>query len=307
MNNDQIFFSIVIPVYNQADNIQKTLESVFSQRKDDYEIIVVDDGSTDSTPEILSKYNNQIQYIRQENKGPGMARNTAIPYAIGKYITFLDSDDLWFPWTLEIYHRVIQKYDLPSIVSGTHIDFIAEEELDRVYEEPCSEFYYKDYLSTANDGLWLGTCGTAIRRDILANKPLFSAADINAEDSDLWLSLGTSPGFIRVNTPALFAYRRRSNSRVYDLQRTVMGNMNMINRENRNEYPGAMARRLDRLKIITRHTRPVIISCIKNGRIKDALHLYKMTFLWHLVLLRFRFILGIPFLVMISFLKGFDN
>src|SRR6266849_1500345 len=96
-------FSIVIPTYNRAQLLAHALESVWRQRFRDYEVIVVDDGSNDETQAYLHGLNNKVRVIRQENRGPGAARNIGAHQAHGDYVAFLDSDDLWFPWTLDVF------------------------------------------------------------------------------------------------------------------------------------------------------------------------------------------------------------
>src|ERR1700742_4118116 len=96
-------FSVIIPTYNRCAFIGRALDSVLSQEGCDLEVIVVDDGSTDGTPEMLGRYDRQIQILKQSNKGPGAARNRGLQEASGEYVAFLDSDDLWFPWTGETY------------------------------------------------------------------------------------------------------------------------------------------------------------------------------------------------------------
>jgi len=93
--------SVVIPTFNRAHLISDTLESVLNQTFRDFEIIVVDDGSTDNTPELIKGYGPQVRYIYQENSGQGAARNVGIHAACGDFIAFLDSDDLWLPSKLE--------------------------------------------------------------------------------------------------------------------------------------------------------------------------------------------------------------
>jgi len=93
--------SIVIPTYNTADYIPFTLESVDRQTFRDFENLVVDDGSTDGTKEVLEPYREKIVYIHQKNSGRSEARNTGIRAARGKYVAFLDSDDLWTEQKLE--------------------------------------------------------------------------------------------------------------------------------------------------------------------------------------------------------------
>src|SRR3990170_628175 len=93
--------SVIIPAYNSAQFIGEALQSVFAQTFKDYEILVVDDGSTDHTRKIISEYGDKIKYIFQENAGPAKARNRGIIDAVGIYVAFLDADDLWLPTKLE--------------------------------------------------------------------------------------------------------------------------------------------------------------------------------------------------------------
>ena len=95
--------SVIIPTYNRAGYLCESIESVLTQTYTDYEIIVVDDGSTDDTEEVLQLWiaDGTIHYVWQENRGESAARNHGIELAIGEYIAFLDSDDLFMPTKLE--------------------------------------------------------------------------------------------------------------------------------------------------------------------------------------------------------------
>jgi len=97
--------SIIIPIYNAEKYLSKTIESVMAQTYTDWEIVAVDDGSTDKTPEILKDYEKKLpkklRVITQKNSGVSIARNTAIAAARGEYIAFLDHDDLWLPEKLK--------------------------------------------------------------------------------------------------------------------------------------------------------------------------------------------------------------
>ena len=95
-------FSVVIPAYNREKEIAKSIRSVLNQTFPDFEIIVVDDGSTDKTCEVVQSIkDNRIRCIRKENAGASSARNTGIAEAKGLYVSFLDSDDEWLPTMLE--------------------------------------------------------------------------------------------------------------------------------------------------------------------------------------------------------------
>ena len=101
--------SIILPTFNCGEFIEETIESVFRQTYDNFEIIVVDDGSTDNTPQIASKYKENLSYIRQENQGLSTARNVGIRLSKGEYLAFLDADDRWHPnkldWQIECFRK----------------------------------------------------------------------------------------------------------------------------------------------------------------------------------------------------------
>lgn len=110
MNFGNARISVIIPTYNRASSVNKAIESVLVQSYQDYEIIVVDDGSTDETRDILKPFRERIRYIYQENKGVSAARNTGIQKAKGEWIAFLDSDDEWLSNKLEMQMKHVQEH-----------------------------------------------------------------------------------------------------------------------------------------------------------------------------------------------------
>jgi glycosyltransferase involved in cell wall biosynthesis len=113
------FFSIVIPTYNRVDLLPKTLATVFAQSFQDFEVIVVDDGSTDNTIKVLQelqKTSSQLAYFTQKNSERGVARNKGIQNSTGKYITFLDSDDWLYPDYLQTAFDEITRLNEPAFL-----------------------------------------------------------------------------------------------------------------------------------------------------------------------------------------------
>lgn len=100
--------SIIIPVYNRAQYIKDCLDSVLNQTYKDSEIILIDDGSTDNLKDVLVPYINKIQYIYKRNGGAASARNVGIKHAKGDYIAFLDSDDSWLNFKLELQIKILE-------------------------------------------------------------------------------------------------------------------------------------------------------------------------------------------------------
>lgn len=105
--------SVIIPTYNRAHLVSDAISSVLKQTYKNYEILVIDDGSTDETEHVIKHFNDKIRYIYQENKGAGAARNRGLKEAKGSYIAFLDSDDLWLDFKLELQVAIMVK--LPEI------------------------------------------------------------------------------------------------------------------------------------------------------------------------------------------------
>lgn len=101
--------SVIIPTYNRARYIKECLESVFNQTYKDFEIILVDDGSTDNLKEVIEPYMSKIRYIYKENGGVASARNAGLRNANGEYIAWLDSDDKWLPFKLELQVKILEK------------------------------------------------------------------------------------------------------------------------------------------------------------------------------------------------------
>jgi glycosyltransferase involved in cell wall biosynthesis len=107
--------STIIPAFNAERTIADAIESALTQRYDDQEIVVVNDGSTDSTPRILSSYGNNIKVVNRENGGAAAARNTGVANSTGKYLAFLDSDDLWLPGKLATMVAVLERSSSASL------------------------------------------------------------------------------------------------------------------------------------------------------------------------------------------------
>jgi glycosyltransferase involved in cell wall biosynthesis len=109
--------SVVIPTYNRADLIAQAVQSVLDQAGINPEIIVVDDGSTDDTPRVLGQFNGKIRYLATENRGVAHARNTGMKASSGKYIAFLDSDDLYLPGKLALQVAFMEAHPEVGVVS----------------------------------------------------------------------------------------------------------------------------------------------------------------------------------------------
>lgn len=119
------FFSIIIPTYNRAGDLKSSLESVLQQSFTDFEVVVVDDGSTDHTAAVVRSFTDtRVKYIYQQNSERSAARNNGIRNASGKYICFLDSDDQYLPEHLAIINAAIEEQKLPVAMFKTRVQII---------------------------------------------------------------------------------------------------------------------------------------------------------------------------------------
>lgn len=113
-NINNPIFSIVLPTYNRAGIVGEAIKSVIEQDFTDWELLVIDDGSTDNTKEVVLAFNDaRIKYIYQENAERSAARNNGISLARGQYICFIDSDDWYDKYHLSAFHKTIQEHDFP--------------------------------------------------------------------------------------------------------------------------------------------------------------------------------------------------
>jgi glycosyltransferase involved in cell wall biosynthesis len=109
-------FSVMICTYNRAELLPRAMDSVLSQHHPDFELVVVDDGSTDATPDVVRRYSDpRVRYVHQENQGLGAARNAGVAHSTGRYVLFLDDDDLALPRWLHEFAGAIDGE--PAVVS----------------------------------------------------------------------------------------------------------------------------------------------------------------------------------------------
>ncbi|MDX9703487.1 MAG: glycosyltransferase [Candidatus Auribacterota bacterium] len=186
--------SVIIPTYNSVRFLSDTIDSVLNQTFDDIEIIVVDDGSTDNTSELMARYvsrfPDKIKYIKQRNQGPAIARNTGASYGNAEYIAFLDSDDLWLKEKLETQLAFFEKYPEYSF---SYSDVYAMDEdgnigktMMRLKHPVSGEFFYN--LLKEN---FISLPTSMIRRKCFDKVGGFSADPqiISTEDHHLWLKM----------------------------------------------------------------------------------------------------------------------
>jgi len=207
--------SIIIPAYNVAGFIEETLNSVLAQSYEDYEIILINDGSPDSDEleTVLEPFSSKLIYVKQKNGGAASARNAGIRIARGEWLAFLDGDDIWLPEYLAKQLAVLSHKKGDLVYADA---FLCGEVRDS------SRTFMQASPSNGNvtvKALISGTCniitsGTVVRREAVVVAGMFdeSLPRIGMEDFDLWVRLVRAGINITYHRDVLLKYRVRSNS-----------------------------------------------------------------------------------------------
>jgi glycosyltransferase involved in cell wall biosynthesis len=290
-----LLFSVVVPTFNRETTLRETILSIEQQVFRHFEVIVVDDGSTDGTVAIAQSF-PFVRVISQQNSGPGVARNSGVNVAKGQYIAFLDSDDVWFPWTLSNYANIIVQHKYPAFVTGKPQLYSRAEELSNCFEQTVQVESFADYFSSCDEWRWFGVSSFVIRRDAFLEVRGFADGRINGEDADLAMRLGTAPGFVHLTSPKQFGYRVHDGNVTNDTTKSQAGLRLLLTSEAEGLYPGSNQRASERARIIARHVRPFAISSAKSGRALIALRFYRAVLRESLQSYRWKFLIGVPLL-----------
>ena len=220
--------SVIIPVYNGEKTIKETIESVLNQTFTDFELIIVNDGSQDSTLAVIDNIQDSRKKIfSYPNAGVSESRNRGLEQATGEYIAFLDADDLWTPDKLEAQYKALQENPKAGLAyswsdwidesgqflrSGGHIT---------VNGNAYAKLLLRDFVESGSNPL--------IRRQALAEVGGFDQSVTPAEDWDMWLRLAARYDFVAVPVPQIL-YRISPNSASFNIWKMEAGSLRTIER-----------------------------------------------------------------------------
>ena len=258
-----------MPAYNTEKYIGESIQSVIDQTYKNWELLVIDDGSTDKTAEIIRRFaahDSRVKYLFQQNSGQGKARNTAIAKSSGSLIAFLDSDDLWLPQKLELQLQVMDSVKADVVYSNGFI----------IYEPgaPAGATDFPivpgkiegrrmiDLLLLLN---FISVQSVVLRKEILPNASPFDES-LLCEDYELWLRLAAGGAVFHGMTEKLIKYRRHPTA-------TTHRNSNMLKPMLRVVQRHIDAGTLDEKKKRTRLRglyRDVIAALIEEGEVAEA-------------------------------------
>lgn len=202
----------MIPLYNKSDHIKETVESALAQTFHDYEIIIVDDGSTDGSLEIVKRINSEnIRIIQQPNQGVAVARNTGIENANGEYIAFLDADDVWHSDYLKTIAELIENYPQSDIFVTAYEVLMKNGKVNMstqlTPEKGCLESYWLT-LTEKYDFVW--TSATVIRRTALQKAGMFKPGEKIGQDLDMWARVARINPHVAYSSKICVTYTRNA-------------------------------------------------------------------------------------------------
>jgi len=231
--------SVIIPVYNAGRCIGRAIESVLGQSYSDYEIVVVDDGSTDKTAEIVKEYGDKVRYIYQKNAGVAVARNAGIAVAKGRWIAFLDADDEWLPDKLKTQMDLLARNpDLSWCASnryqsdGRHEAVVVNIKLAR--RALAGRDFFEDYFAAVVSRVCnVQTSNVVVRKTVFAQLGGFEPCRAQGEDFDVWIRIAhhfPRIGYVaepltvmHLDTPNIDFTKRRVKSKTGTAGRAIIG------------------------------------------------------------------------------------
>ncbi len=273
--------SVLIPTYNRAFIIGKTIDSVLQQTYGDFEIIVVDDGSTDHTRETLKPYQDRIIYEYKENGGISSARNRGLGIARGEYIALLDSDDFWKPEKLQKQMECFEAHPEYGLVATRCVTNTVDRDfntiqIDKIRRSGKSGWVYRD-LFFRN---FIRTSSVIIKKECFDKVGGFDETLPRCNDVDMWLRIAKEypVGFIN---DVLTVYTRRPKEIRYD---NIEGRKMWLRVLEKNYDPGLIPKSSYKKRMARIYTH-IAENSLKNGNreegekaLRKALSLYPFNF-----------------------------
>jgi glycosyltransferase involved in cell wall biosynthesis len=268
-----------MPVHNRQKYVGQAIDSVLAQTFKDYELFVIDDGSSDLSAAVMVSYGTRINLLQQPHQGPEVARNKAAELAQGEYLVFFDSDDYLFPFALETLDKVISSFGTPTLLMGSMARFQEGEE--NPPEEPADRtirvIKYPDYLSKTGP---VGTMCIVVRKsefDAVGGLRNSTAQTWYCDDNTLLLKVGVRGQCILIESPCTSAYRQHGENSTKNAEAFANGLMRLADSERRGVF-GGKERKADRYAYIGgRAAAWAFYHCWRAGHHKLALKLLSGT------------------------------
>ena len=267
-------FSIVITSYNQRKFIRDAVKSAVLLRNDNKEIIVVDDGSTDGSQQVLARYGDAIRLVcRDKNGNCSVARNTGAALARGKYLVFLDGDDALLPWALDVYERIVIAKK-PKMILGSLVFFHESFPARKSLQEPrfIKITVYPDYLRKDRTATSSGSA-IVIDREAFEQAGGWSEGIWPMEHEHFVLTLGECGRTVLITSPPTAMYRIHAHNTVHNVPPFLLSLYKIIYNERNHKYAGGKFRRFERRALIGGYALTWARNAFKNGLYWDSVKL----------------------------------
>ena len=262
--------SVIIPAYNSAGFICQALQSALEQTYGHHEIIVVDDGSSDETRQILSKFQGRLKYFYQENRGAAAARNTGIMAAHGDFLCFLDADDLWVSNKLELQLAFLKRHRDIGLLSsrcrkiidqGAPYTPLAAKALKggaaRIFSAPEA---FPELVKTN----FIPTSTVMIRKECFERVGLFDPHLTPVEDRDMWLRISAHFGVAHL--PWVLCDKRLHHSNISNDKARMLYTRAKVLEKNRELFPGIAPSKLWNRQLAKLYAKAGRLSLIQDQR-----------------------------------------
>jgi glycosyltransferase involved in cell wall biosynthesis len=240
-------FSVIIPVYNRAHLVELAIGSVLRQTCQDFELIVVDDGSSDDSAEVVRRLAPQAMVLTIQNSGPAVARNHGIQAARGRFVAFLDSDDVWYDDALANFQTAIEGSPEAVFIAGKLVNMDREPTVEEVtVKKRLLKVGRHENFSAAPINILtdFGLTSVAARRETLLAVSGFSPWKSNYEDMDLWLRLADKGAFVYLDEPVLVVRILHGGNASLDVAKSTLGLANILHSWQQGRYHSDTARQV---------------------------------------------------------------
>ena len=240
-------FSVIITSYNQRKFIKDAVDSALSLRSKNKEIIVVDDASTDGSQSVLREYGDAIHFIALEgNVGKGAARNCGASTARGEFLVFLDGDDAFLPWALQVYERIVQA-KRPRLILTKMLWFEGTLTGVRPSDDPheMEIVDYEDYLRKDRP-FGLSASALVIDRQLFQSKGGWAPDLFAMEDRDLVIRLAEAGHTVQLLSPPTVLHRKHPAQTIHQVSAFISILNMLIRKERLGQHPGGEARRFEK-------------------------------------------------------------
>ncbi|HEX3543968.1 MAG TPA: glycosyltransferase family 2 protein [Candidatus Acidoferrum sp.] len=265
-------FSIIITCHNQSAYIRDAVNSALEQGYQSKEIVVVDDASSDASPQILKEYGDKIHLAAfQTNQGCTTSRNLGVAMATGEYFVFLDGDDVMLPWALDVYDRIVNIKRPKIILSSMRWFDGSVQQLQQSSVPHQIEFAEYELLMKRDRRYQAGGSAIVIDRQTFQAVKGWTDQFFPFEDIDMLMKLGDSGPAVQILSPVTKGYRIHASNVRHRVPAMVEGLYKVIEREKSGVYPGGPSLRSNRYAVLGAPVFFWIKSSVKAGLYNTAM------------------------------------